>query len=1225
MTTSQALEAITDRGIFENLATSVLRKQNGDYSHLIQTGMNASGETIKSPVDGLCLIPGSIPSHYLLLAHTTIDIKGLKGKWQEDLDKASMQANQIRQNVPDAVFTLILTTNQRVSLELLKEIDERAQGCDLIVDKWEQSRFADFLDTTADGHWLRQMYLGMSAVRLSLPLLEQVCEESRVQHQRTLPFGDAEEFIPRGHDELLRASIGDSSLSIILLLGEAGFGKTSSAQRIIRNRLEAGALAIWVQDSVIAASFSVEEALDRALRAIHPALEQDAGRAALALIPNGTRLLIVVDDLNRGNAPQQNLRKMAAWVRPSSNPKTKGGTRGEENPILLICPTWPRYWAPMSVELKDNAWLRTIQIGKMTEGEGIAATSAVLASAGIRPPTPVIADVAERLGSDPFLIGLFGVMLTDGSEVNLQKLAEDVIGQFISLQFQGASSEAGSLVVSDYRASVADLALQMLRQHELRPTWQHILRWDNTGPDALQALRELVRQRQLCSLDESERLVFRHDRIREAFLTHAMANAMSADAWEPGLVEEPFYAEIVGRALVQRPLRQEALERIVTVTPLALAEAIRVLAPERSIYRTQLITTFKQWAETNMAEQSMPDAVRFAIYESMIVTSSSSILDITANLQTNFSGMLARFRNGCAKSGAEYCSYHDFMPSIHDRKFEDVLMKAKEQHVNQLVEGVKRLLVSPDVEDGLRGGAICIAGYLEAKELEDCLPAAWLLIENKPKFLAATIWATCRCFDTSGGPFLDQLLTFWDALPDEKSEAGWSDKEHIATELKFAFARGVAPAVVDYFDGERGQFYSLKWLLPVLFSETDSPRALTFTVHQAAAIQDDVDVKGGVSPWLLTFADHWNPSRPHGHPLSPESRQRLRELWQDTASGKNVQWIAFCLWLTDLQPEELATIQAVPATSVNSTAAIMARAKQSDFTVLPEIIPLVTEQTRWFDYAANVWGPELQAVTEARLASFADDIPKDYSGGLNDNHYALAKYVTRIPAGDAEGLLEGHWSHLGYSPMFVQAALFIGTPKCLALASLSINRCREAALLFRHVGIHWESTFGGRRKPQLQHFSCLEPYLDWMTERELSSLAVSCHRAKLMEWGRRFLQPRMGENHRKRLLPTDDDIRQQLTELADDQHGRGAWRVPYILDEWFPDPSTNRDFIRIVDQWLQANPGVKQYEVAAMCVQTIGSRKDLGILDKILVDGDSEKMRTIREGAEFVVYRRILE
>jgi hypothetical protein len=63
--TALALAAITDEGLFERLATSILREANPIYRSLVHTGVNATGKTIKSPVDGICFVPGSDPPHMI--------------------------------------------------------------------------------------------------------------------------------------------------------------------------------------------------------------------------------------------------------------------------------------------------------------------------------------------------------------------------------------------------------------------------------------------------------------------------------------------------------------------------------------------------------------------------------------------------------------------------------------------------------------------------------------------------------------------------------------------------------------------------------------------------------------------------------------------------------------------------------------------------------------------------------------------------------------------------------------------------------------------------------------------------------------------------------------------------------------------------------------------------------------------------------------------------------
>jgi len=175
MTTAAVLESLTDRSKFECLATSILRKADSKYAAIIQTGVKAHGETIVSPVDSLHLIPHSNPPHYVFVQHTTADREKLRRKWlsakDSDLLKAAAEARRVREKQAEAVFTVVLATNQRVDKQLVIDVFQEANVERVAVDIWEQSRFADFLDTTTDGHWLRNLYLGIEAERLSVDLL----------------------------------------------------------------------------------------------------------------------------------------------------------------------------------------------------------------------------------------------------------------------------------------------------------------------------------------------------------------------------------------------------------------------------------------------------------------------------------------------------------------------------------------------------------------------------------------------------------------------------------------------------------------------------------------------------------------------------------------------------------------------------------------------------------------------------------------------------------------------------------------------------------------------------------------------------------------------------------------------------------------------------------------------------------------------------------------------
>lgn len=185
---------MTDRGRFERLATSVLRKDNKDYQTIIHTGVNAQGETVTSPLDGFCLVPASSPPRFLLVEHTTTDKSRLERKWLHDtssqgaskasesddgdLVKAGRETRQLRIDHPDAAFTVVLTTNQRPSTDLLKKVYKKAKELGVTCDVWDQSRLADLLDSTPEGQWLRKEHLGIEAEMLSPSLLRELCEQA---------------------------------------------------------------------------------------------------------------------------------------------------------------------------------------------------------------------------------------------------------------------------------------------------------------------------------------------------------------------------------------------------------------------------------------------------------------------------------------------------------------------------------------------------------------------------------------------------------------------------------------------------------------------------------------------------------------------------------------------------------------------------------------------------------------------------------------------------------------------------------------------------------------------------------------------------------------------------------------------------------------------------------------------------------------------------------------
>ena len=82
--TARRLAAVTDQGMFERLATAVLREADSKYQLLVHPGVNVDGKTVKAPVDGIMFVPGAIPPHMIAVHHTTCKRDDLEKKWLHD-------------------------------------------------------------------------------------------------------------------------------------------------------------------------------------------------------------------------------------------------------------------------------------------------------------------------------------------------------------------------------------------------------------------------------------------------------------------------------------------------------------------------------------------------------------------------------------------------------------------------------------------------------------------------------------------------------------------------------------------------------------------------------------------------------------------------------------------------------------------------------------------------------------------------------------------------------------------------------------------------------------------------------------------------------------------------------------------------------------------------------------------------------------------------------------
>jgi len=187
--TAQEVAKITDEGRFEQLATAVLRQAEPLYRNLCHVGVNAAGQTIRSPLDGICFVPGADPPRMIAAHHTITEEKGLRKKWLHDpstvtrrkgshsvappgdLIKTSQTVEEERNRSPNLRVTLVLTSKGEPTEDVVRDVTAAGSARGIDVDIWSRSRLCDFLDHDPRGQWLRREFLGIEQEQLSVELL----------------------------------------------------------------------------------------------------------------------------------------------------------------------------------------------------------------------------------------------------------------------------------------------------------------------------------------------------------------------------------------------------------------------------------------------------------------------------------------------------------------------------------------------------------------------------------------------------------------------------------------------------------------------------------------------------------------------------------------------------------------------------------------------------------------------------------------------------------------------------------------------------------------------------------------------------------------------------------------------------------------------------------------------------------------------------------------------
>ena len=1206
--TAQLQEEMKDGAEFERLATLVLRKADKRFDAILHLGINAYGQPISAPNDGFCKVPESDPPQFIWVQHTTESRNRLRVKWLSedtvnlgDLAKAVREANKLQIDFPLGKFLVILSTNQRLPTEKNKSLAQdiytiaKQKGVEVII--WEQSQYRDFLTSNPEGQWIRKEFFGTEANRLSHSLLAHLSQTSLTEYQKqqfTMPTS----WVERQFEERITLDSTINAYTVKLILGESGFGKSAMAYRFLDKHIKAGGYGLYIPEKIVENAISLADALRQIFLGLCPSLAPDEVENIPKYLSTDLPFIIVVDDVNKASNPPELIDKLVSWG---------------QQPYLIICLPWPRFWMQPN---NHKPKVDVISIDRMPFDEAIKAVERVTEVAGRSITIIEARRIAGELRGDPLLIGTFGASFLDDANIDILFLINNVVENYLGKYIkQAAEKSNGKYFEHEYNEVLLALAKTMLTEKTLYPHWRTIEGWLEGQPHYINILRDISSQRKICQVTPDGGLRFQHDRFLEHFFVQSINYMLTSLNEYHDILSEPYYAEWVGQALAKNTYPENIINQILKINPLALAFSIQIFKIPITESHHKIVEKVKYWVKNSGANWRTPKALRGAIANCFINTDSPVILDI---VQTDFGleipwlGDFARLRNGDLDSGVRFFAQ---VGSIYrqDPFVIELLEHAKKYHGEGLRSKLLQVLLTPSKES-VFSGTVLLAGHLGFADLEEAIMSSWQQQTKLATYLSIVIWAVLRSNENiqQNNSFIDTLIKYWGEVPDSQDDKE-SYQLSVARGLSYLLGNKVNKSVIQYLIAQTQKYPQLKKAIAYICGAIDFPESIEFATNQVHLEKE----------WLASPLATWAYSAKR---LSSDSVLILQTIWQTEETINEVRKIAFQLWLNNvdrLKTNILPFIQSILPNSPFYIRALYERAFLGDQTCIPAVIENWDANSYLYCALSPIWNKNLKEAVSIQLGTLSKNLPTDFSGGFLNEHFHLADMLTEIPSADAEELLSKHWDHLRYSPLFLHVAIFIGSSKTLLLASEVINDYPSDVNPFKYLSAVYD-VYDSQKKTKidLTHLKNLEAYMAYLHDEEKSILASFCYQqgGEYVEWSIRCFSQEINDRWRLHYMPSAEDVLQLLN--SETTHLRN--HALYVLEK-FQKNHDPLEFLRILRQWLEDKPTWGKVVAAGSCIELIGLRTDVTILDVPLEsEWAKHNIKTVKESTWFSICRRTL-
>jgi hypothetical protein len=1159
--------------------------------------MNPGGKPVKSPVDGIGFVSGAIPPHMVIAHHTAGVVVPLRQKWLHDpstvtprrgtkptappgdILKTMTIVAEERSRDPNLRVTLALTATTEPSEDLTRDVADAARRYRITIDIWSGARIADYLDNSPDGQWLRRNHLGIVEQRLSKPLLREL---SRISLESLPLMAKVDTLIERELEKIVETRL---SRPVGFLVGESGTGKTTACYRYLRAYVETGGCGLVLTHETLLECRTLDQALETELRRIYPSLEAGAGATARALCSPNQPFLLLVEDVSRSSQPALLLERLAGWV-----PTQSGTTRNGGENWRLLCPVWPQKLAAMGDEARKRIEPLCVFATRYTPAEGRAAVERRAILAG-QTSSPLQADqIAEALGYDPLLIGLW--------DLSSQPGAEQVIGNFVTSSLRRLASQTGSSTLSDYRTALMTVSSTMLQRRCIDPTWEAIRVWFENQPDQLSTMRQIVSNGEVLSLSERigvERLTFRHDRVRAWLLAEAALVLMKSGNMEDDLLAEPFFAEAIGNALAEDQAA-ETVDRVLALSPLALFHALKAVGNAQTPGHQAVLEAINRWLTEESSHGRANQSLRWAALQVLAQTESAQVLDIVSRFREQpWPALEARFCNGDLRAGLNLCIRIE--PGIGAPWRDRQIAHAKLRFGATLVQELGALLRRSDLDGDTLSGALRLAGHMGSTTLAASIEAAWQRDAGRIERLADYLWSAAECCGEDAARLLGPICDAWASLPDESSKEGMpSPRDDLAAHhIAWAFNESLPSPALQYFV-EQSRKPELRWPITYMLRGVDQPDALEFIAQELASQSRKIEGTDSFSFFSSDIRRDWKRRQAEtGRGMSKTSRQRLRELWGSPDNDKHLRQQAFKVWAATSAPDDMNFLRSMEHAEYLADDVLRARLERGDYTAIPALRERLRTDTHggWWQLGRGIWSEELTVALDENFQRRAGMVERTWGAGAQ-NDWIISEMMMRLPCSVAERLLESHWEHLRFSPSFIQTALYIATHGSVTLARETLSLCPNPGEMLEHVSMHFGwNTLGHPGVQHIRQIEALIPYLDLISDSDIHGFWDCCNEKGWFDFRRTHLDHRLRGQWRDIAQLDDEKVFADLDGYVDRQQ-------TYWIDSWLDRRlSQGEQWSRILSlliAWLGKRQTIPALQLVTMAILHAGSRADLKVL-----------------------------